>query len=119
MAHLLNQDICQSTLILQVLILLLEHPTSDSIEIACAIVKETGAYLLEHNKEDLRGILDALRRILQEGNIEQRTQYVIEQLFAINRNEYAVYDMKDYDKDKLTCENAINIKKLIITYYGI
>ena len=93
MAHLLNQDICQSTLILQVLILLLEHPTSDSIEIACAIVKETGAYLLEHNKEDLRGILDALRRILQEGNIEQRTQYVIEQLFAINRNEYAVYGL--------------------------
>lgn len=53
--------------------------------------------MLEHNKEDLRGILDALRRILQEGNIEQRTQYVIEQLFAINRNEYAVYGLLVYE----------------------
>ena len=36
-------------------------------------------------------MFDAFRHILQEGEIEKRTQYVIEQLFAVRRTHFEEY----------------------------
>lgn len=35
-------------------------------------------------------MFDAFRHILHEGEIEKRTQYVIEQLFAVRRTNFEV-----------------------------
>ena len=41
-AHLVNQQVASELLVLQLIFLLLEHPTSDSVEIAVTVTKECG-----------------------------------------------------------------------------
>ena len=100
-AHLVNQQVASELLVLQLIFLLLEHPTSDSVEIAVTVTKECGQYLSDECSEGLNRIyspinslievFDAFRHMLQEGEIEKRTQYVIEQLFAVRRTHFQEY----------------------------
>src|SRR5689334_19995518 len=41
--HLVNQQVAHEVLALEILTLLLEHPTEDSVEVAIAFLKEVGA----------------------------------------------------------------------------
>ena len=52
-AHLVNQQVASELLVLQLIFLLLEHPTSDSVEIAVTATKECGQYLSEECGEGL------------------------------------------------------------------
>ena len=52
-AHLVNQQVASELLVLQLIFLLLEHPTSDSVEIALTVTKECGQYLSEECGEGL------------------------------------------------------------------
>ncbi len=47
LAHLVNQQVAHELLALQLLTLLLERPTDDSVEVAVDFVKECGALLTE------------------------------------------------------------------------
>ena len=52
-AHLVNQQVASELLVLQLIFLLLEHPTNDSVEIAVNVTKECGQYLSEECSEGL------------------------------------------------------------------
>ena len=52
-AHLVTQQVASELLVLQLIFLLLEHPTSDSVEIAVTVTKECGQYLSEECGEGL------------------------------------------------------------------
>ncbi len=45
LAHLINQGVVHEVLALELLILLLEQPSDDSVEVAGDFTKEVGAYL--------------------------------------------------------------------------
>ena len=62
----------------QVLTLLLETPTDDSVEVACSFVTECGAMLAELTPQGLNAIFERLRGVLHEGAIDKRVQYMIE-----------------------------------------
>lgn len=47
LAHLVNQQVVHEMLVAQILLLLLQKPTDDSVEIAIALIKEVGAHLDE------------------------------------------------------------------------
>lgn len=87
-AHLVNQSVAHELLPLQLLLLLLETPTSDSIEIACALTREVGAFLAEHSSKPNNLIFERFRAVLHEGNIEKRVQYMIEVLFQTRKDKY-------------------------------
>merc|ERR1719215_311872 len=46
-AHLVNQQVCHEILALEILTLLLENPTDDSVEVAVGFIKEIGLKLSE------------------------------------------------------------------------
>ena len=48
-AHLINQQVAHEVLALEIMILMLEEPTDDSVEVAIAFLKECGAKLMEVN----------------------------------------------------------------------
>jgi pre-mRNA-splicing factor CWC22 len=87
-AHLVNQSVAHELVALQILLLLLENPTSDSIEIACALTREVGAFLTEHSAKPNNLIFERFRAVLHEGNIEKRVQYMIEVLFQTRKDRY-------------------------------
>lgn len=60
----------------------------DSIS-ATSVVRVSTVAVLAHSW--LVEVFDAFRHILQEGEIEKRTQYVIEQLFAVRRTHFQEY----------------------------
>lgn len=88
-AHLVNQQVCHEILALEILTLLLENPTDDSVEVAVGFIKEIGLKLSEVSSRALGAIFERMRNILHEASIDKRTQYMIEVLFAIRKDNFS------------------------------
>jgi len=70
------------------LVLLLERPTDDSIEIAVGFMREVGAFLAENSPKANATVYERFRAVLNEGNISQRVQYMIEVLMQVRKDKY-------------------------------
>lgn len=57
---------------LQILMLLVEKPTDDSVEVAIAFLKECGEKLSEVSPRGVNSIFDTLRGILHDGKLDKR-----------------------------------------------
>ncbi|RKP26230.1 armadillo-type protein [Syncephalis pseudoplumigaleata] len=87
-AHLCNQQVAHEIVVLQMLSLLLERPTDDSVEIAVGLIRECGAFLEEASPRATMAVFERFRGILHEAQIDKRTQYMIEVLFQVRREKY-------------------------------
>ncbi|KNG47423.1 MIF4G-domain-containing protein [Stemphylium lycopersici] len=88
LSHLVNTQVVHEILIAEILLLLLNKPSDDSVEIAVGIMKEVGAFLDEMKPAIANAIFDQMRNILHEADIDKRTQYMIEVLFEVRRTKY-------------------------------
>ena len=75
---------------LQTLVLLLERPTDDSIEIAVGFTCEVGAFLQEISPKANAALFERFRAVLNKGGIKHRVRYMFEVLMQVR---------KDKDKD--------------------
>ncbi|XP_039280314.1 pre-mRNA-splicing factor CWC22 homolog isoform X2 [Nilaparvata lugens] len=87
-AHLVNQRVAHEILALEILTLLVETPTEDSVEVAIAFLKECGSKLLEVSNKGMRSIFEMLRNILHEGKLSKKVQYMIEVMFQVWKDEF-------------------------------
>lgn len=90
-AHLVNHQVAHELLALQLLTVLLEEPTDDSVEIAVSFVKEAGQILAELSPQGLHAVFERFREILHEGDIDKRVQYTVENLFAVWKSGFQDY----------------------------
>ena len=110
LAHLCNQDVISYIVPANMLQMLLEKPSDDSVEIAVNLMRELGQHLEEANMPIANLLFDRLRQILQESNLEKRTLYAIEVLFLTRRQKYennpAIPENLDIvpDDDRVTLE---------------
>ncbi|KAF1815778.1 MIF4G-domain-containing protein [Eremomyces bilateralis CBS 781.70] len=88
LAHLVNQQVVHEILAAEILMLLLQKPTDDSVEIAVGLAREVGHHLEEMNSQIALIVYDRFRNILHEADIEKRTQYMIEVLFQVRKDRY-------------------------------
>ncbi|RXW18185.1 hypothetical protein EST38_g7665, partial [Candolleomyces aberdarensis] len=88
LAHLVNQAVAHEIIALQILVLLLERPTDDSIEIAVGFMREVGAFLAENSPKANATVYERFRAVLNEGNISQRVQYMVEVLMQVRKDKY-------------------------------
>ncbi|EJW82051.1 cell cycle control protein cwf22, partial [Wuchereria bancrofti] len=126
-AHLINQQVIHEILALEMMILMLENPTDDSVEVTVAFLKECGAKLSEISPRGLNAIFDRLRSILSDSDIDKRIQYMIEVIFHIRKDKFQAYpaliddlDLIEEDdqithtvtlEDSLVPENELNVFK--------
>lgn len=106
-AHLVNQNVAHEILALEILTLLIETPTCDSIEVAIAFLKECGQKLSEvsstgifniksvkfwlkyiNSNLGMNAIFEMLRNILHEGKLEARIQYMVEVMFQTRKDGF-------------------------------
>ena len=80
-----RRQVVHEVLPLEVLMLLLETPSNDGVEVAVGFVTEVGALLQDLTPGGLNTVFDRFRAILHEGAIDKRTQFIIENLFAIRK----------------------------------
>ncbi|XP_068656524.1 uncharacterized protein [Aristolochia californica] len=90
-AHLVNQQVAHEIVALELLTVLLENPTDDSVEVAVGFVTECGSLLKDVSPRGLHGIFERFRGILHEGEIDKRVQFLIEGLFAIRKAKFEGY----------------------------
>ncbi|XVE83426.1 hypothetical protein DITRI_Ditri16bG0087900 [Diplodiscus trichospermus] len=90
-AHLVNQQVAHEIIALELLTILLENPTDDSVEVAVGFVTECGSLLQDLSPKGLHGIFERFRGILHEGEIDKRVQFLIEGLFAIRKAKFQGY----------------------------
>ncbi|XP_060589870.1 pre-mRNA-splicing factor CWC22 homolog [Ruditapes philippinarum] len=117
-AHLVNQQVAHEVLALEVLTLLLETPTDDSVEVSIGFLKECGQKLTDVSPRGINAIFERLRNILHEGQIDIRVQYMCEVMFAVRKDHFKDFPavMEDLDlveeEDQfthlLTLEDAVN-----------
>lgn len=125
-AHLINQQVAHELLALEIMMLMLESPTEDSVEVAIAFLKECGAKLQEVAPRALDSVFARLRDILND-NTGQRIQYMIEAVMIIRKDKFKAYpivieelDLIDEDdqtthtmslEDAVDPENTLNVFK--------
>ncbi|XP_077253262.1 MIF4G domain-containing protein / MA3 domain-containing protein [Tasmannia lanceolata] len=90
-AHLVNQQVAHEIIALELLTVLLENPTDDSVEVAAGFITECGSLLQDLSPQGLHGIFERFRGILHEGEIDKRVQFLIEGLFAIRKAKFQGY----------------------------
>lgn len=83
MAHF---QVAHEVLALEILTLLLESPTDDSVEVAITFLKECGQKLQEVSPRGVHAIFESLRHVLHESKLDKRTQYMIEVMFQVCLN---------------------------------
>jgi pre-mRNA-splicing factor CWC22 len=88
LAHLVNQRVVHEVLALEVLVLLLEKPTDDAVEVAVSFMREVGAFLAEESPKASNSIFDRFRAVLYEGDISKRVQYMIEVLSQVRQQKF-------------------------------
>ncbi|PHH63593.1 hypothetical protein CDD81_5685 [Ophiocordyceps australis] len=88
LAHLINHQVQHEILAGQILLLLLQKPTDDSVEIAVGFCREVGQYVEEMQPSIAMAVFDQFRSILHEADIDKRTQYMIEVLFQVRKDKY-------------------------------
>ncbi|KAI9798088.1 MAG: pre-mRNA-splicing factor cwc22 [Piccolia ochrophora] len=87
-SHLCNQQVAHETIAAQILLLLLNKPTDDSVEIAVGLTREVGQHLEEMSGPIAVAVFDRFRDILHEADIDKRVQYMIEVLFQVRKDRY-------------------------------
>ncbi|KAK2583002.1 hypothetical protein KPH14_009047 [Odynerus spinipes] len=104
-AHLLNQRVAHEILALEILTLLVETPTDDSVEVAIAFLKECGMKLTEVSRKGIEAIFEMLRNILHEGQLDRRVQYMIEVMFQIRKDGFKDHPAVPEELDLVEEEN--------------
>jgi len=87
-AHLVNQQVLHELVALELLTLLLEDPTDDSVEVAIGFLKECGLKLTEVSPRGVHAVFETLRSVLHSGKITARVQYMVEVMFAIRKDKF-------------------------------
>lgn len=87
-AHLVNQKVVHEILALEILTLLVETPSDDSVEVAIAFLKECGMKLTEVSSKGISAIFEMLKNILHEGKLDKRVQYMIEVVFQVRKDGF-------------------------------
>ncbi|KAJ1695793.1 hypothetical protein LUZ63_012491 [Rhynchospora breviuscula] len=106
-AHLVNQLVAHEIVALELLTVLLENPTDDSVEVAVCFVKECGALLQDITSLGLHGVFERFRGILHEGEINKRVQFLIERLFAIRKAKFQGFPAIRHELDLVEQEYKI------------
>ena len=109
-AHLVNHQVAHELLALQLITVLLEEPTDDSVEIAVNFTKEVGKMLEELSPQGLHAIFERFRGILHEGEIDKRVQFTIEGLFAIRKSKFQDYPAIPPELDLVEREDLITFE---------
>jgi len=115
MGHLFHQAVVHELLILQVLTLLLDgDPTDDSVEVAVQLMMTVGHALLEVSPAGVRAVLERLRALLHEGNLNKRVELKMEQLLALRKTGFRDHppipeelDLVERD-DQITFETSLD-----------
>ena len=97
--HLVNQQVAHEIVALQILALLLERPTDDSVEIAVGFMREVGAFLTEVSPKATHATFERFRAILNDSQIDKRVQYMIEVLFQIRKDKFKDNPIKPEELD--------------------
>lgn len=110
LAHLCNHQVAHELVALQLLTVLLDDPTDDSVEIAVQFTKEVGQLLDEVSPRGLLAVFERFRGILHEGTIDKRVQYTIEGLFAARKAGFADYPAVPDDLDLVERDDQITFE---------
>jgi pre-mRNA-splicing factor CWC22 len=106
-AHLCNQQVAHEIVALQILSLLLQNPTDDSVEVAVGFMRHIGAFLAEQSPKANTGVYERFRAVLHEGAIDKRVQYMIEVLFQVRKDGYKDNPIIPPDLDLVEEDEAI------------
>ena len=106
-AHLINYRVVDSLLAFEILMLCLENQTDDSLELACNFLIECGEFLSDEDANMTNDIFEKLRRILEEGNVDKRIQYIIENLFKIRKNNFKGHESVKEELDLVEDKDII------------
>lgn len=106
-AHLFNQSVIHELLILQICSLLLATITPASVDCAVTLIKHSGHALLAVSPAGVNGVFDRLRAVLADGQMDRRTEQIIEELFDIRRNAFADHRAVEPQYDLIDNEEQI------------
>ncbi|CDO65657.1 cell cycle control protein, putative [Plasmodium reichenowi] len=106
-AHMINQRIVHEIVGLQLCSLLLQNITNDSVQVCTYFLAEVGELYTNICRKGLDIIFDRLKDIIQEGQINIKTQYDIEKLWNYRKNNFKDFPSVHDDLNLIDEEDKI------------
>jgi pre-mRNA-splicing factor CWC22 len=106
-AHLYNQSVVDALLPLEIMNVLAATPTNDSIELVVLLMKECGAMLTDAEPRMVDDLFQMMRTAVQEGDVQNRVQYVVEGLMKLRRENFADFPTMPPGLDLIPDEDRI------------
>ncbi|VTZ71227.1 pre-mRNA-splicing factor CWC22, putative [Plasmodium chabaudi chabaudi] len=106
-AHMINQRVLNEIVGLQLCSLLLQNITNDSVQVCTYFLAEVGQLYMNICRSGLDIIFDRLKDIIQEGNINIKTQYDIEKLWNYRKNYFKDFPTVLEDLDIISEDDKI------------
>ncbi|KAG7841062.1 hypothetical protein KL942_002050 [Ogataea angusta] len=107
LSQLVNFQVCHDIVVLQLLFLLLEHPTDTTVEIACALLHNCGHFLSENSSVALNAVFERLGTVLTEDMVSKRIQLLIQEAFKQRKNNYDAAPVIAEDLDLVEDEDKV------------
>ncbi|KAG7820409.1 hypothetical protein KL928_001846 [Ogataea angusta] len=107
LSQLVNFQVCHDIVALQLLFLLLEHPTDTTVEIACALLHNCGHFLSENSSVALNAVFERLGTVLTEDMVSKRIQLLIQEAFKQRKNNYDAAPVIAEDLDLVEDEDKV------------
>lgn len=107
LAQLINQKVVHELIALQICLFLIEKLTDDSIEICIDFIFECGQFLLENTPQGLNTIMNKFRRILQEGKLNKKTNFLIERILKERRDNFMNYPINNSENELIDLNDQI------------
>jgi hypothetical protein len=102
-------------LALEIVTLLLEDATDDSVEVAVGFLKECGQKLGEVSPRGLTAVFDRLHHVLHEADMDKRIKYMIEVMFQVRKDGFkdnpAIMEDLDLVEDKNQFTHLMSIQE--------
>lgn len=106
-AHLINSKVANEILALQLLTLLLENPSDDSVEIAVSFMRQCGYHLSVECSKSSGFIFERFKEILLHDLVDNRVQYLVEDLFKIRKDKFKEFPAVPEELDLVEDEDQI------------
>ncbi|CAF0976441.1 unnamed protein product [Rotaria magnacalcarata] len=99
LAHLMNQRVLNYLVVIQLLHVVLENYTDDSVKLAIGLLKECGQHLSKVIPQELVSVFAKLDNLLYEPSLNKHTQDMIQVLFTVRRDGFETYPSIQSDLD--------------------
>lgn len=95
LVHLIHQKVVHEILSLDMLVLLIDVGTNDSVEVAITLFNECGKKMEDISSKGVNGVFGILKHMIRQEKLDKRIEYMLEAIFQVRKEGFKDYTVME------------------------